>query len=96
MDGDLRDAVTDDCIHGFSYGAKWWFVEAPEIQLRFRSGQRVDRKLALHERKQVWLGRGFPFEKQRVTGVEIVSATFSSTFLTEICFSFDPTPPMPT
>jgi len=30
----------------------------------FRSGQRVDGKLALHERKQVWLGRGLPFEQQ--------------------------------
>jgi len=25
MDGDLRDAVTDDGTHGFSYGAEWWF-----------------------------------------------------------------------
>ncbi|SRR5260370_16074539 len=64
MDGDLRDAVTDDRIHGFSYGAEWWFVEAPKIQLRFRSGQRVDGKLTLHERKQVRLGRGLPFEQQ--------------------------------
>ena len=56
--------MTDDRIHGFSYRAEWWFVEAPEIQLRFRSGQRVDGKLALHERKQVWFGRGFPFEQQ--------------------------------
>jgi hypothetical protein len=34
MDGDLRDGVTDDCIHGFSHGAEWWFVEAPNPHSR--------------------------------------------------------------
>src|SRR6202795_2700580 len=64
MNRHLRDAVADDCVHGLSHGAERWFVKAQEIQLRFGSGQRIDRKLSLHEREQAWHGRGLPFEQQ--------------------------------
>src|SRR5215475_16046835 len=43
------NAVTDDRVHRFSHGAERRLVNSIKIQLRFRSGQWVDRKLALHE-----------------------------------------------
>src|SRR5579864_6820014 len=68
MNRHLRDTVADDRVHGLSRGAEWWFVTAREIQLRFGCGQRVDRKLRLHEREQAWHGRGLPLEQQPSDG----------------------------
>src|SRR5271169_72773 len=68
MNRNLGDAVTDDRVHSLPHGAEWWFVKAREIQLRFGSGQRVDRKLGLHKREQAWHGRRLPFEQQPSAG----------------------------
>src|ERR1700693_3468261 len=64
MNRHLRYPVADDRVHNLSHRAERWFVYAPEVQLRLGSGQRVNRKLGLHEREQTWHGRGFPFEQQ--------------------------------
>jgi hypothetical protein len=64
MNRHFRDAVADDRVHNLSHGAEWWFVYAREIQLRLGSGERVDRKLGRHERKQTRRDRGLPFEQQ--------------------------------
>ena len=61
----LRNAVAYDRIHRLSHRAERRLVNSGEIQLRFSSGQRVHRKLALHEREQPWHGRRLPFQLQR-------------------------------
>jgi hypothetical protein len=35
VNGHLRDAVPDHCVHGFSQRAEWWFVDTLEVQLCF-------------------------------------------------------------
>jgi hypothetical protein len=35
VNGHLRDAVPDDCVHGFSQWAERWFVDTLEVQLCF-------------------------------------------------------------
>src|SRR5208282_1527240 len=64
MNRHLRHAVADYRVHSLSHCAEWWFVKTREIQLCFGSGQRVDRKLGLHEREQAWHRRRLPFEQQ--------------------------------
>src|SRR5579862_3218963 len=46
----LRNAMADDRVHRPSHSTQWRFVSPREIQLGFGRGQRVYRKLALHQR----------------------------------------------
>ena len=64
MNGHLRDAVPDHCVHGFSQRAERWFVETVEVQLRFSRCYWIDGEVRLHKRKKAWHPRGFPFELQ--------------------------------
>jgi hypothetical protein len=93
----FRDAVADDRVHGFSHGAERWFVNPGKIQLRFGRGQRIHGKLALMSGNNLGMVAASHSSSNRVVGVEVVSTTFSSMFLTEVLMSvLTPIPPKST
>jgi len=60
LPGDITDeamhrrlgyAMSCDRVDGLTQWAKWRFVSPRKIELGFGRGQRINRKLALHERK---------------------------------------------
>src|SRR3974390_1887550 len=64
MDRRLCDAMPSNRIDGPPQGTKGWFVKSTKIQLGFGAGQRIDRKLSLHEWEQGGSRHRFPFEQQ--------------------------------
>src|SRR5215469_5196752 len=50
MDGRFGDAMPGDCVDGPAQWTERRFVKPAKIQLGFGAGQRINRKLSLHER----------------------------------------------